>query len=230
MVEQRYGVKPIFLPFSIYRPCTVDELSTANRNAARRRLHFVDKEIVIVTFGYVHPCKAPEECIWALEILRRWKISASLHFVGGIENLEDGGDSLLALAERIGLRENVKLVAEYVSEQTYRDYLVGADAAIQLRTYRLGGLSGALLDCAAAGLPTVTNASLATAVGVPGRYIRSIPDVLSPLLLAEAIAELIASGMTAVRPEADRREFSEQRSFRIYSQLLCDALHLDTVA
>jgi hypothetical protein len=58
--------------------------------------------------------------------------------------------------------------------------------AVQLRTYGLGGLSGALLDCAAGGLPSATNESLlAAAIGVPD-YVRSIADAVSPLLLAEA--------------------------------------------
>jgi glycosyltransferase involved in cell wall biosynthesis len=229
LVEHRYDIKPVCLPFSIYRPWTPEELTKVDRAAARLRLNLPNKDIVIASFGYIHPCKAPEECIWALEILRRWKVPASLHFVGSVENLEDSGESLLNLAERIGVGEHVKIVGKYVSEQTYRDYLVGADLAIQLRTYRLGGLSGALLDCAAAGLPTVSNAGLAKAVGVPGGYIRGIPDALSPLLLAEALAELVASGMCDIRPEAQRREFSEQRSFRLYSELLCNALHLETV-
>lgn len=228
LVEQRYDIKPVCLPFSIYRPWTPEELTKIDRAAARRRLNLPNENVVIATFGYIHPCKAPEECIWALEILRRWKVPASLHFVGGVENLEDGGEFLLNLAERIGVGEHVKIVGKYVSEQTYRDYLVGADLAIQLRTYHLGGLSGALLDCAAAGLPTVSNAALAKAVGVPRGYIRSIPDALSPLLLAEALAELVASGMCDIRPETQRREFSEQRSFRLYSELLCNALHLET--
>jgi hypothetical protein len=55
----------------------------------------------------------------------------------------------------------------------------GARHGIQLRSYDLGGTSGALMDCAAVGLPTVTNASLGAAVGVPD-YVRCIPDELSP--------------------------------------------------
>jgi hypothetical protein len=103
--------------------------------------------------------------------------------------------------------------------------LVGADLAIQLRTYGLGGLSGALLDCAAAGLPTVANASLGAAVVVP-EYVRCIPDGLSPVLLAEALAGLLDEGLAAVRPEAARRAFSGQRSFATYSRGLCAALAL----
>ena len=95
-----------------------------------------------------------------------------------------------------------------------------------MRTYGLGGLSGGLLDCAAAGLPTVTNKSLGAAVGVPA-YIRCIPDALSPMLLAEALAGLLDAGLAAERPEAARRAFSEQRSFVAYSRRMCRALGLE---
>jgi hypothetical protein len=84
-----------------------------------------------------------------------------------------------------------------------------------------------LLDCAAAGLPTVTNDSLGAAGGVPN-YVRCIPDALSPLLLAEALADLLDNGPTAERPEAPRRAFAEERSFAAYARGLCRALELDT--
>ena len=92
--------------------------------------------------------------------------------------------------------------------------------------YGLGGLSGALLDCAAAGLPTVTNESLGAAVGVPD-YFRCIPDRISPLLLAEALADLLTSGLTVERPETARRDYSEQRSFVAYARGLCQVLELE---
>ena len=94
----------------------------------------------------------------------------------------------------------------------------------------LGSISGAVLDCAAAGLPTVTNISLGDAVGVPAAYFRKIPDALSPVLLAEALADLLEAGLPAQRPEADRHAYSQSRSFRNYTRLLCDALELDLPA
>jgi hypothetical protein len=112
-----------------------------------------------------------------------------------------------------------------VSKQTYEDYLVGCDLGVQLRTYGLGGLSGALLDCAAAGLPTVTTASLAEAVGVPG-YVRAVPDAISPVLMAEALADLLEE-TGGRRPEAERAAFSEARSLGTYARLLCETLGLD---
>jgi glycosyltransferase involved in cell wall biosynthesis len=227
LFEERYGVRPAYLPFSIYRPWTAEELRPDARAAARARLGLEPGEVAIVTFGFVHYSKAPEECVWALELLRGWGVPASLHFVGSTDQMADQGAGLRALIERLGLSGSVRFAEGFVPEQTYRDYLVGADLAIQLRTYGLGGLSGALLDCAAAGLPTVTNASLAEAVGVPEGYVRSIPDALSPLLLAEALADLLEAGPGAARREAERAAFSEERSFRSYARGLCRVLGLE---
>jgi glycosyltransferase involved in cell wall biosynthesis len=228
IVGERHGVAPAYIPFSIYRPWSPDALTPAARVAARERLALPQGEVVIATFGFVHESKAPEECVWALETLRGWGFPASLHFVGGTNNMREGGADLRDLIGHLGLSAHVRFAkSDYVAEQTFQDYLAGADLGIQLRTYGLGGLSGAVLDCAAAGLPTVTNASLGEAVGVPGSYFRTIPDALSPVLLAEALAELLKAGLAAQRPEPERRAFSESRSSRGYARLLCDALHLE---
>jgi glycosyltransferase involved in cell wall biosynthesis len=226
MFEGRYGVAPVYLPFSIYRPWTARELTPACRAAARTRLGIAANEVVIATFGFVSPSKAPKECIWALDVLRNWSIPATLHFVGGLDDSALGA-GVPELAERLGHKAHVRFADDFVTEDIYRDYLVGADLAIQLRTYGLGGLSGALLDCAAAGLPTVTNASLGAAVGVPS-YVRCIPDSISPLLLAEALADLIDASPNRVRNEKDRVAFSNERSFKTYSERLFVTLGVDT--
>ena len=225
LFEERYGVTPSYLPFSIYRPWMADELTPERRTSARARLGLEAEEVVIATFGFIHCSKAPEECIWALEVLRGWGIAASLHFVGDIDT-DDTRTALRVLVADLGLTKRVHFAEGYVTEQQYRDYLVAADLGVQLRTYGLGGLSGGLLDCAAAGLPTVTNELLGAAVGVPA-YIRCIPDALSPMLLAEALAGLLDAGLAAERPEAARRAFSEQRSFVAYSRRMCRALGLE---
>lgn len=226
LLKQRHGAEPAYLPFSIYRPWTSEELMPAHRAAARARLGLEPAEVAIATFGFVHASKAPEECVWALEVMRGWGIPASLHFVGAFEGVNAASPGLRPLVAELGLERQVRFADGYVSEQMYRDYLIGADLAVQLRTYGLGGLSGGLLDCAAAGLPTVTNQSLGVAVGVPD-YVRCIPDAISPLLLADALADLLASGIAAQRPEQARRAYSRERSFSAYARGLCRALELD---
>jgi hypothetical protein len=108
-----------------------------------------------------------------------------------------------------------------------------SNLGIQLRTHGLGSVSGALSHCLAAGLPTVANAGLAEAIGVPPEYTRTTPDALSPLLLAEALADLLAaeSGQAAAeRREAARKDYSKERSFAVYAEGLCRALELDVAS
>ncbi len=47
----------------------------------------------------------------------------------------------------------------------------------------------ALLDCIAAGLPTVANDDMAEAMDAPS-YVLRVPDHPSPVLIAEALAEI----------------------------------------
>jgi len=225
-VRERHGVHAVHVPFATYRPFAAADLTPEARVGARARLSLAEGEVTIATFGFVHSTKAPEECLWALDMLRGWGVPATLHFVGGVEHMSDRGAALHALIKLLGLSEKVRFAEGFVQEQTYRDYLIGADLSIQLRTYGLGGLSGALIDCAAAGLPTVTNLALAEAVGVPRAYVRAVPNEISPVLVAEALAGLLESGLAARRAEAERRAFSEARSLRNYVRKLCEALSL----
>ena len=228
--QTQYGIKAEYIPFSIYRPWSASQLTPAARAAARERLGMEPGQVVIATFGFVQDTKAPEECVWALSLLRSWGVPARLDFVGATYWLPDKGVRLRALIGQLGLEEMVHFAEGFVPEQTYQDYLVGSDLGVQLRTYALGGLSGALLDCAAAGLPTVTNASLGHTVGTPGSYVRRIPDAISALLLAEALADLLEAGPGSREREIDREAFSEERSFKQYAKRLCHALEIDAGA
>jgi glycosyltransferase involved in cell wall biosynthesis len=231
MVRERHGIEPTYIPFSIYRPWNPSALTPSARAAARSRLGLPEGEVIVATFGIVHSSKAPQECVWALDVLRSWGIPASLHFVGGADSFPDETADLRRLVASLGLTAHVRFAgSHFVSEQTYRDYLAGADLGVQLRTYGLGALSGAVLDCAGAGLPTVTNVSLGDAVGVPSAYFRKIPDALSPVLLAESLADLLEKGVTSHRPEADRWAYAQSRSFHAYARMLCDAVALDIPA
>jgi glycosyltransferase involved in cell wall biosynthesis len=202
----------------------LDEETLAQRDAARRRLGLPDGEVVIATFGAVHRTKAPAECIWALETLRGWGIDASMHFVG--EHAEP--HTLDRTTTILGLSGKVRFLDHFVDEHLYRDYLVGADLGIQLRLTQFGSQSGALLDCIAAGLPAVANASLAEAADAPA-YVRRVPDALSPLLIAEALADLLEEGARS-RTDPARRAFAEAHSFRVYAARLCEALGLQAAA
>ena len=58
-------------------------------------------------------------------------------------------------------------------------------------------------------------------------YVRRVPDQLSPVLVAEALADLLNSGLARTSFEAARQAYAEAHSLRIYSERLCEALALE---
>jgi glycosyltransferase involved in cell wall biosynthesis len=213
----------VHLPFPIYRPWSDDALQQSARADARTRLGLPPDAIVIASFGFLHWTKAPVDCIWALETLRSWGIPATLHFVGSA-NMNVA--MLRALAREIGVGHCVRFSDEYLDESAYRDYLLAADLGLQLRILNNGAVSGALQDCIGAGLATVANRDLAMSVDAPD-YVRCVPDRLSPVLIAEALAELVADGAHTHRHDTARRAYAASHSFDRYAALICDALGLE---
>jgi glycosyltransferase involved in cell wall biosynthesis len=220
-VQRMYRVEAANLPFCVYRAPAVEELSSESRRLARARLRLPDAGVVVVTLGYVGDAKAPAECIRALRELRDRGLDASLHIVGGFVGNQKG---LEALSRELGLGGFVTTTGR-VSEQVYRDYLLAADFGIQLRTNFLGGLSGALQDCIAAGLPTVANEDLAEAMEAPD-YVLRVPDRLSPTLVAERIMKAHESARHRIRDSGSRRRYLREHHFDLYAERLLEVLQL----
>jgi glycosyltransferase involved in cell wall biosynthesis len=221
-LERRFATPVTYLPFPIYRPWDAAALAPAARTAARARLGIAPETIVIASFGFVHWTKAPEDCIWALQQLRAWGVPAALHFVGS-HHMDLAG--LRALARRLGIAGQVAFGDDYIGEATYRDYLLAADLGLQLRTVGKGAVSGGLQDCVAAGLASVANEDLAAAAEAPA-YVRRVPDALSPVLIAEALADLIDAGAHTHRHDAERADYTERHGFPRYARRLYAALGL----
>jgi glycosyltransferase involved in cell wall biosynthesis len=125
--------------------------------------------------------------------------------------------------ERLGLGDHVRICDEWLPESTYRDYLLAADLAIQLRAPGFVGLSGSALDCLGAGLPTVMNDALAEALEAPG-YVARVPDHFSPVLMAERLLELAESGRYQVRDCPERAEYVAAHTFERYADELLRVL------
>jgi glycosyltransferase involved in cell wall biosynthesis len=223
-VARRFGVPVTHLPFAIQRPWEAAALGADARAAARARLGFAPGTIVIASFGFLDPTKAPPECLWTLQQLRAWGFPAVLHFVGS-HAMPIG--PLRALAEQIGVERQVAFGDGFADETTYRDYLLAADLGLQLRTFGGGAVSGTLQDCVSAGLPSVANEDLAAAIDAPG-YVRRVPDALSPVLIAEALATLLEAGAHLHRHEVERAEYVERHGFPRYARLLYASLGLET--
>lgn len=221
-VARRYQTEAAFLPFCCYRPLSEAELSEESRRAARRRLGVPAGELLLISLGIVDRAKKPIDCVWAVEFLRSWGITACLHFVGG------GGASgreIKHLAKTLGLDKQVRVPDSWVSEATYRDYLLAADFGIQLRSSGFGGLSGALLDCISAGLPTVTTQDLATSTEAPD-FILPIPDAVSAVLLAEQVANAFGAGRHQIRLSQARADFLRDHSFDRYAKSMMQILEV----
>jgi hypothetical protein len=93
-----------------------------------------------------------------------------------------------------------------------------------LRTSALLSLSGALADCIAFGVPTVTTRDLAVEMEVPA-YVGSTSG-LSSLLVAEAIEELLRGHLNADQVEHERCSYLEERSADAYARRLLTVLGL----
>ncbi|MDX8524477.1 glycosyltransferase [Mesorhizobium sp. MSK_1335] len=220
IVQERFSKAAIYLPFSIYRQWQIDPTDRGLKLAARTRLGIDQQEFAVISLGLVHSNKAVEECIWAVDLLRSWKIPAKLYFIGGFADDECRFRNLVSYLD---LADHVSFSSGFVGEAQYRDYLLAADAAVQLRTHFFGGLSGALLDCIAVGLPTVTNEDLAMAMEGPP-YLSSVPDHPSPVLVAESLAEISRKGADRSQFDEARRDYSEVHSFENYARKLYEGL------
>ena len=222
-IERLYSKKPKLLPFAQYRRLRPNLGKPASRKAARLRLGVDDDAILLVTFGIVSPDKAPEEILWTLRLLREWGVNAKLAFCG----LANETMSRI-LGSLVGdLSEHVQIFPDVITDDIYDDFLAGADVGIQLRTYFLGGLSGALNDCIAAALPSIANAHLAEAMLAPD-FVRRVPDGLSSLLIAEAVLEILRSEDNLNRPVHKAADFARAHTPQRYCNLLLSGLGIET--
>lgn len=219
-VQRLYGIEAAYLPFCIYRSFSAAELTSAARADARARLGIAAEELTVITLGLVDAVKSPETCIDAMARLRATGHDAHLHFVGQAANSHR--EAILHRARAAGIGPQVHFSKDWLPEDDYRSYLVAADVGIQLRNHFFGGLSGALLDCVAAGLPTVANRDLAEAVESPGYVIR-VPDQPD----AEALARGLESALQVRRgptTETERLAYAQAHSFDTYAKRFLELL------
>ncbi|WFT80517.1 glycosyltransferase [Methylobacterium sp. CB376] len=221
IIEEHYRERPVLLPFAQYNSLDLTAATPSRRREIRQKLGWSDDEVVLCTFGYVSDDKAPEELIWATKILNDWKIPATLKFCG--QPHYDTGVRAVQLVEELGITEKVSFERKFVPQDLYREYIFAADIGVQLRTYFMGGLSGALNDCIAAALPSIANDHLAEAMIAPS-FVRRIPDKLSPILIAEAVLDILDSRQNQERPIDEATFCARERSPDVYAEKLLAAL------
>jgi len=223
ILRERYGVDAEVTTGPPNVDFEREELTETNRAAARRRLGINPNTLIVSTFGFAGLQKGSMMCIMAMDLLRRWRVPAELFFVGSAQGLEP---SLRNLATELDIADSVHIGDGFVEEPRYRDFLLASDTAVQLRTYGLGQFSAALTDCIGASIPTVATAELAESVDAPS-YVQRIPDHISPLLVAERIAQQCETYRSCRETLLDERdEYCRLHSFTYYAQRLEEILAL----
>ena len=213
IIKGLYDWDTAALPFAVYRAQAPEFAGDKGRSRARAELGYADAERLLICLGDLVPDKAPEECLWTASILHQWGVPIRLAFVGN--SPPNMVAYLQSIADLIGIGARVSFSEGMVDERTYQAYLAAADAAIQLRNYEFGGLSGAMLDGIAAGLPTVANEHLAEAMQSPS-YVARIPNGLSPVLAAEKLMDIFENGCPGL--EEERRAFLDAHSVDAYAK------------
>jgi len=191
-----------------------------DRAAARRALGIGDDEFVVCSFGIVSSTKCNDR------IIEAWLDSALAHdprtrlvFVG-----EAGNDRFgLALRDRIAVHPRIGITG-YAGDQEYQQYLAAADLAIQLRSGSRGETSAGVLDCLAAGLPTIINAH-GSAAEVPADACMRLDDAFTQAALRDAIASL--HGNAGLRAQLGERASAYMRAH--HAPDLVGALYRDAI-
>jgi glycosyltransferase involved in cell wall biosynthesis len=219
IIEQRYSFQPHWAPFNPTVRFHASQLGRVAREEARRRLSVPLDVFLIASFGFAVTTKDPETVIRALGRLRDQGVPAQLHWVG---QLDPGLPKIGELVRRLGLLSYVRFREDFVSNETYSDYLLAADAAVQLRTYDLGQASGAMADCAAAGLPAAASEGIAEACDAPA-YVARIPAPHSAQTLANALADIWNAGRQP-RDNPEWHRYMEEHSPEAYARRVLEVL------
>lgn len=138
-------------------PLLRSPVEKVDKETAREQLNIDANDFVVCCFGFLDFTKLNHR------LLKCWLNSAlaentrcRLYFVG--EN--HGGDygaSLLQTIRSSGHSERI-CITGYVSSEIFRQYLMAADMAVQLRTLSRGETSASALDCMNHALPLIVNA------------------------------------------------------------------------
>jgi glycosyltransferase involved in cell wall biosynthesis len=186
----------------------------AVRAAVRAELGLAPRTQLLAFFGFVHPVKGIRYLLPALARVRARRAGTHLLIVGGFESRALPGaeaaawrDEIERLIATLGLGDAVTLTGWRPEEEVSR-LLSAADVGVLPFTAGTTTRSGALLACAAHGLPLVVTESDPpdpalregeTALLVPPR---------DPAALAAALVRVLGNGALAGRLRAGGRDLA----------------------
>ncbi len=221
-VARLYGVEPQRLPLLQTRTFDRALLAPQARQAARAALGWERDEVVLCSFGL--NLSAAAVAIWALRLLHDWRVTARLVLCGPSDSTDRA--ALVRLVEELDLVGSLSCVSTTLSERDYARHLIAADVAVQIETRSLSGPSEIVMDCIAAGLSTVSNEHVARCAEAPA-FVSRIPDALSPVLMAEAVLDILSSGHHRTRFLDEARTYEAAHAPDLYARMMTEALGLD---
>jgi glycosyltransferase involved in cell wall biosynthesis len=158
----------------------------ADREKIRQRLGINDGDFLICSFGMIGPTKQNECLLQAVLATSPADTGKHVHLVFvGQNHPGDYGQKLLRNMAASDWGDRIKITG-FASQALYRDYLVAADVAVQLRTKSRGETSGTILDCLAYGLPTIIN-SHGSAADIPDDVAIKLDDEFSLETLSHSL-------------------------------------------
>lgn len=220
-IGKRYGVPVRYVPFAMTKDIDVGVFADTRKVQARSRIGARPDSILVAAFGLVAKTRGDGECLYAVKHLVNWGYPVDFRFVGQVDPIDRA--RLEELADSLGIRANISFADGYISDDLYISFLLAADYAVQLRKVGMGQGSGTVVDCAGVGLTCVANRNLADSVEAPS-FVQRIPDVISPLLIAEKIADGIEAGAHKTRHADEREAYRRTHSPEVYAEHFIKAI------
>ena len=166
----------------------VPEVTKKQQLQARKELGIGKDDFVFCSFGLLTSRKLNETLIRTYaSVCKNLGKNTKLFFVGE-SSTPEYLQQVVAWIEQYKLTSQV-CITGYVNDETYKKYLVSANAAIQLRKNSRGETSGAVLDCMNYGLPTIVNHH-GTLDDLTEDYVIKIPDPVQPEELGVVMVQL----------------------------------------
>lgn len=202
-IERRSHATIAWVPHPVTAQYGPEHFDAEARRRRRESLCFNERVMNIVSAGSISDVKGLWESIAAIRELSDWSVASHLWLVGGAD--DDMLRRIDEYAKGLGVAERVTVI-NHPEETLYRDYVSSGDVGLQLRKVPYGQTSGGLADCIAAGLPTVANETMAGAIEAPS-YVVTVPDTLSPVLIARRLIEAFEIRRGGVSFEDPRMDY-----------------------
>lgn len=159
-----------------------------DKNEAKRQLGFDGKDFVVCSFGFMNATKLNHRLLdcWLNSALASNR-DCHLAFIGE-NNSGNYSANLLQIIRTSGKGDRIRITG-FVELERFRQYLMAADVAVQLRSQSRGETSAAVLDCMNYALPVILNASGSMAE-LERESVWMLPDEFGDDMLTEALETL----------------------------------------